>query len=156
MGLIACVYLAAMAGVFGLLMSKDVHFSSSAQIAQGTVIGMVRKPPAGSARNSDQNYKLQAYAPKIRFTVDGKTYDYVPSHGHYRQRYPVGDKVTLLYDPADPQESARIEGEGRLTTPLLLAGFALLSLAVAVLLVATRPGRERRHGRRSRRGADSA
>lgn len=147
-GLLAAVYLAAMAVVFGLLSAQNVDFVRTASRTEGTVVALVARAPLGSNREAQPDARAPSLAPKVSYVVGGRTYDYVAAHGRYRQRIQVGDRVTVLYSPTDPS-SARLRGEGMDSGPLVSAGFGLA--AVLLVLVIVRP-RRRSTPPRSRSG----
>ncbi|MBA3529785.1 MAG: DUF3592 domain-containing protein [Propionibacteriaceae bacterium] len=140
-----------MSVLFGYLSIGSFHFVRHANATDGTVISLEVKAPAGSQRDSNPNRPYLLLAPKVRYVVDGKTYTYVAAHGRYHQRLRVGDQVSVLYDPGNPQR-ARLSGEGRVLVPLFTLAFAAAALAVAAVLILTRNGFPR--GRRPH-GADS-
>jgi hypothetical protein len=138
LGIVVCLYLIGMSLVFGNLSTKSYRFVHNAQTTTGTVIALLPTPTAGSSRTpSNRPGRLMPTAPKVRYAVGGKSYEYVAAHGRYRQPLHVGDQVTVLYDPDNPAR-ARLRGEGSLLIPLITAGFLTCALAVAVLLFATR------------------
>lgn len=139
-GVVAAVYLVAMAVVFALLSAQNHDFVRTASRTEGTVVELVARAPLGSTREAQPDARTPSLAPKVTYVVDGKSYDYVAAHGRYRQRLQVGDRVTVLYSPADPS-SARLRGEGMDSGPVVSVGFGVA--AVLVLLVLVRP--RRRH-----------
>ncbi|MGI3784489.1 MAG: DUF3592 domain-containing protein [Janthinobacterium lividum] len=137
-GILAAVYLAAMAVVFALLSAQNADFVRTASRTEGTVVALVARAPLGSTRDAQPDARTPSLAPKVTYVVDGRTYDYVAAHGRYRQRIQVGDRVTVLYSPSDPS-SARLRGEGMDSGPVVSAGFGLA--AVLLVLVIVRPRR---------------
>ncbi|SEP84244.1 DUF3592 domain-containing protein [Microlunatus flavus] len=141
-GVVAAVYLAAMAVVFALLSAQNADFVRTAGRTDGTVVALVARAPLGSTRESRVDARVPSLAPKVTYVVDGRTYDYVAAHGRYRQRLQVGDTVTVLYAPGDPA-SARLRGEGQDSGPFLSVGFgaAAVLLGAVLLKLRRRPGR---------------
>ena len=138
LGIVVCLYLIGMSVIFGNLSTQSYRFVRGAQATTGTVIALRPTPTAGSSRTPvDRPGRLVPTAPQVRYTVNGKTYQYVAAHGRYRQRLHVGDNVTVLYDPTNPAR-ARLRGEGNVLVPLITAGFATCAIGVAVVLVLTR------------------
>lgn len=135
--MLAAVYLAAMAVVFALLSAQDMDFVRTADLTDGTVVALVARAPLGSTREAQPDARTPTLAPKVSYVVDGRTYDYVAAHGRYRQRLQVGDRVTVLYAPADPS-SARLRGEGQDAGPLVSVGFAVSALLVVLVVLRTR------------------
>jgi hypothetical protein len=133
LGVAACLYLVAMSVVFGYLSSENYRFVHNAAQADGTVVSLEIRPPAGSTRAP----RGRTRAPKVRYVVDGHEYLYVAAHGKYVQPLRVGDRVRVLYDPANPQE-ARLRGEGEVLIPLLTSGFVTIALLVGFVLYRTR------------------
>lgn len=133
-GVVAAVYLAAMAVVFALLSAQDAEFARTADRAQGTVVALVARAPLGSTRDAQPEARSPSLAPKVSYVVDGRTYLYVAAHGRYRQRLQVGDTVTVLYAPSDPT-SARLRGEGMDLGPVYCAGFGVAALLLVLVLV---------------------
>ena len=150
LGVLAVVYLLAMAVVFALLSDQNAEFVRTASRTQGTVVALVARAPLGSNRDAQPNDRSPSLAPKVSYTVAGHTYVYVAAHGRYRQRLQVGDTVTVLYAPSDPT-SARLRGEGQDLAPVLSGGFALAAVLVVLVLV-----RLRRRPRVSRAGTARA
>ncbi|HEY0240586.1 MAG TPA: DUF3592 domain-containing protein [Friedmanniella sp.] len=143
-GLLAAVYLVAMAVVFALLSAQNADFVRTAGRTEGTVVALVDRAPLGSTRDAQPDARTPSLAPKVSYVVDGRTYDYVAAHGRYRQRLQVGDRVAVLYAPTDPT-SARLRGEGMDSGPFVSVGFALAALLLVLVLVRPRrrPGSAR-------------
>jgi hypothetical protein len=133
LGIIACVYLMAMAVLFGYLSIQNYRFVHQAATTQGTVISLDPRPPAGSTRTP----RGVTRAPTVRYVVAGKSYTYTAAHGTYRQRHLVGSTIEVLYDPSNPQR-ARLRGEGRVMIPLITSGFATTALLLGFALFRTR------------------
>lgn len=144
LGVALCLYLLAMAVLFGYLSTLSYRFVSNATATQGTVIGLEVKRPAGSQHAPDLRRHNLPMAPQVRYEVAGHRYTYVAAHGRFHQRVRVGDHVTVLYDPSYPAH-ARLRGEGRIMLPLITSGFATGSVVLAIVLYLTRvPHRSRR------------
>lgn len=143
-GVLAAVYLAAMSVVFGLLSAQNMDFVRTASRTDGTVVALVVRAALGSARESQPDARTPSLAPKVSYEVGGRTYVYVAAHGRYRQRLQVGDRVTVLYDPSDPA-TARLQGEGQDSGPVVSIGFGLAAALLVVVLVRPRrrPGATR-------------
>ena len=133
LGIVACVYLLAMAVLFGYLSIQNYRFVHHAARTQGTVVSLDPRPPAGSTRTP----RGETRAPTVRYVVAGKTYTYTAAHGTYRQRHQVGAAIEVLYDPSNPQR-ARLRGEGQLMIPLITSGFATTALLLGFVLFRTR------------------
>ena len=136
-GLLAALYLVAMAVVFALLSAQNMEFMRTASRTEGTVVALVARAPLGSTREAQPDARTPSLAPEVTYVVDGRTYDYVAAHGRYRQRLQVGDRVTVLYAPTDPS-SARLRGEGQDSGPVVSAGFGLTAVLLVVVIVRLR------------------
>ncbi len=136
-GVVACVYLAAVTVFFWYQTSERFRFVNNAQRVTGEVIALQSRPLAGATRLPEADSRSVPLAPTVRYVVDGKRYEYTPDHGVIGNRIKVGDKLVVRYDPAAPSR-ARLQGEGRLLLPLITAGFATTTLGVATLLFLTR------------------
>jgi hypothetical protein len=139
-----------MSVVFGNLSTQSYRFVRGAQATTGTVTALLPTPTAGSSRTPpNRPGRLIPTAPKVRYSVGGKSYEYAAAHGRYRQPLRVGDRVTVLYDPTNPAH-ARIRGEGSVLVPLITSGFVTSALAVGAVLFLTRKiGAEQRSRRAS-------
>jgi hypothetical protein len=142
LGGIAIVYLLGMAAVFSLLSMQSSVFVREARDTTGTVVALVPRAPLGSTREPTEDARSPSLAPKVTYTVDGRSYTYTAAHGRYRQRLRVGDTVAIQYAPDDPSQ-ARLRGEGQAVGPLVSVGFALGAMLVALVLVRTRKRRRR-------------
>lgn len=112
----------------GLWAHSVSNFKERAILVEGEVIDLVSRSGSDST----------TYAPKYRFVVnEQQVYTVVSRSSSNPPAYDIGEKVPVLYDPADPMD-ARIDGFlGLWFGPTLLAGmgtvFALVSLIPAVL-----------------------
>lgn len=137
-GVGVCLYLIVIGIAFTVLAQHRDRFLDPAVSSQGTVIRMEPVPYVGSARAPGTKGTRPAYAPVVRYSVGDKQYEYQPSHGTYRPRWRVGQQLTIIYDPSDPQGTARIRGEGKLLLPVIAGGFYACALAMGLVLFATR------------------
>lgn len=137
LGLIVCVYLLGIAGLFGLLSTQSYRFVHNAATTQGTVVELVNRPTAGSTRSPGPRTRNPPTAPKVTYVVNDTTYTYTPQHGSNHQKLKVGDTVTVQYDQAHPAVS-RLRGEGRILLPLLTSGFVTAAIGVGAVLFWTR------------------
>jgi hypothetical protein len=71
--------------------------------------------------------------PQIEFTTaSGKKISH--SQGGMIHGYKVGDRVRVLYDPADPQRTACLDKFGALYAPSLFSGIISLGLIIGAIL----------------------
>lgn len=136
LGILACLYLAGMAVLFGLLAERSFDFVQGAGKVDGTVVELVARAPIGSTREP-ANTRTVTLAPVVSYLVNNETFRYTAAHGRFHQRLKVGDRVTVLYDPAQPSV-ARLKGEGSVLVPAISVGFAVAALLVAGMLLRTR------------------
>lgn len=112
---------------------------------EGTVVDVVAR--TSTTEDSDgRSRESTAYHPTVRFRADGRTYTFTSSTGSDPPAYEVGDRVPVVYDPADP-------GDARVNTfwslylaPIVLGGLAVVFLAVGVPLFRHGRSRLRRDG----------
>jgi hypothetical protein len=145
LGVVVCLYLLGLTALFGYLSTESFRFVSNATATTGKVVQLEVRRPVGSQRQPNPRSRNVPLAPKVEYVVAGKTYTYVAAHGRYHQRLAVGDEVTVLYDPSDPQ-SARLQGEGRVLVPLITSGFATSAVVLGAVLYLTRNGYAPRDG----------
>ena len=109
-----------LAGLGVLLITNSL--TSSYLRTEGTVVSLV-----GSNRK----------APVVDYVVSGNTYEHRSGLNTSPPSFVVGDKVTILYDPASPQNS-RIEGygvEGLISLIFWIVGGAFLIPTLIMLLL---------------------
>lgn len=108
-------------------------FSPNTGTAEGTVTGF-------ASRNGPQ-------APVVEYTVNGTKYQHTSSVSSSFSLFKRGDRVTIYYDPARPQNSQLSFETGELLSlifSLIGTGFILVSLVLWVIRTVIQ--------RRSRRG----
>ena len=72
-------------------------------------------------RNADEKYADIEF----EYTVDGKTYTSTFSHADVNSK--VGDKLTIYYDPANPQNVSNMKNGGIIGIVLIIAGVAAIA-----------------------------
>jgi hypothetical protein len=88
-------------GIFKLYRQKKQKEICSAQ-AEGTIIEIIkRKSPKSTA----------AYFPKYSFTVKGTEYVEMPVKGNNSPIFRPGEKITVCYNPNDPQTCFISQGQ---------------------------------------------
>jgi uncharacterized protein DUF3592 len=107
LGMLGAAYLA-------IATRRDV---ATAARADGTVIELIESRDADS----------QSFHPRVRFiTAKGESVEFTSSVGSNPAGFDIGEHVTVLYDPSDPQ-GARIDSFVQLWfVPLFLGGFGLV------------------------------
>jgi len=105
-----------LAGAFAIWRS-NANFAAHASRADGTVTDL----------SYHRSSKGGSYYPIVQFTTpDGRVVHISGSSGSNPASYSRGDHVTVLYNPASP-EQARIDSFGeQMFAPLLLAGMGLV------------------------------
>ncbi|MGB8261715.1 MAG: DUF3592 domain-containing protein [Terracidiphilus sp.] len=125
----------AMLAVAGFQAWRISRFVERSEFAQGTVTALEPVSKAGN-RDADRNV---TYAPVFTFsTKDGKTVSVLSRTSSNPPAFHLGDRVTVLYDPANPEE-ARIDRLWQLwSLPLIFAALGLflylMSAAFALAL----------------------
>lgn len=112
--------------------------SSGGAAAAGKVVALKESPATQDSGVT--------YAPVIEYKVAGRSYTYTSPNSSHPPAYTVGERVTLLYDPADPGR-ARVDSWWELWLMPALLGGAALVIAVVVNGLAFRAAvRGRRFG----------
>ena len=122
----AAIGLALLAG--GLLWWQSTRsFLAQASMAEGTVVAL------RLSRSSDSS----AYYPVVRYaTADGRTIEFVSSAGSNPPSYSEGEKVQVLFQPANPRH-AKINGFFSLWGgPLIFGGLGAVFLAIGGGIIA--------------------
>ncbi len=89
---------------------------------------------AGSVSKSGGNHGGRFLYPRFRFiAADGRTRTVTSRSGSTDQPYGDGDKITVLYDPRDP-EHAEIDSIWLWIAPLFLAPFGLFFSAIPAIV----------------------
>jgi hypothetical protein len=79
--------------------NRTVAFKKTALQAQGAVIELKEESGAGAHSGT-------AYYPVIRFADQaGQDHTFYSSMGSYPPAYEVGERVSILYNPANPKEA---------------------------------------------------
>ena len=117
--------------VIVLLISLFVYhhsqkFIQSASRAQGTVTRLVKK---SDGSDSDSSYPVYTFEDS-----QGKQHEIYSSSGSYPPAYSVGEKVTVLYQPDDPQNAEMDSFMDKWFFSVMLAGFGLLDLLLGLVL----------------------
>ena len=103
------------------------HFVSKSRKATGTVVGL--KKIWTSSTSKSTTGRRPVYRPVIEFqTAEGRRIQFTSSHGSNPPTYRKGDRVEVLYDPKNPQES-RLLSFGSLWL------FPVMSIGIGSLLV---------------------
>ncbi len=74
------------------------------------------------------------YYAHFRYTVDGNTYEGQQRAGSGSPKYREGEHLTVLYNPADPQESYMDDAMDAYHAPLIVGGAALVLTIVSLIL----------------------
>ncbi len=126
--------IAAGAGLFFLgahLHKKTVLFLATAERAQGVVVEMV------SNHSSDST----TYSPVVEFEAGGRKHRFKDSMGSNPPSYRTGDRVAVLYDPTNPDDSRIDRGKWNKAIPLLIGGFGGLLCLLGFWMILRRASR---------------
>lgn len=117
---VACICLGFLVMIIGLCIAVANQQKGKGYIAtKGTVIEV----------NTKATSEGEAYAPSVRFSAEGNTFEYVSTDYTTEKTYTVGEEINLKYDPDDPNEV--ILGVGK-TSPVLFI-IAVILLIVGVI-----------------------
>ncbi|MCB1520766.1 MAG: DUF3592 domain-containing protein [Hyphomicrobiaceae bacterium] len=113
--------------VVGLAMlGLNAHFVSHAATAEGVVVAFTEYP--GAPRNGVP--ANSTFAPVIAFrSADGRDIRFRSPHASSRLAYAAGDRVGVLYAPADPERAMIDTFRDAWLVPLVLMGVGSLLLA---------------------------
>ena len=115
---------AGMLGFAAMLYFEEQEFVAAADTTEGEVIDIRGVYPKSSSRSL-------IYVPVVRFeTPDGKSIEFRSDSGSNPPTYSVGERVTVLYDPAKPY-NAKLEGWDNWVGAAALSGFGAVSVLLA-------------------------
>lgn len=125
-----------LAGGATLLLINKMNFIDRAEITEGIVTNL-------AAKQSDNGL---TYAPVYTYTIDDKPYSAQSSTSSNPASYDIGEKIEVLYDPADPSD-ATINGTaslylGSIILYILGGFFALVGLIIGLITLIA--GRKRK------------
>ncbi|MBA8809722.1 DUF3592 domain-containing protein [Promicromonospora sukumoe] len=149
--LLVAVGLLVMAAVFGtvagVLAVRTAGFLADAQAVDGVVVGLDEQ-----YSSSDEGTTRSTYHAEVAYEVGGQEHGFTDRTGTNPPRYAVGERVTVLYDPADPGDARLDAAYGYwLETIFGLVALALAGAGVPVLLVWGRGAARRRLARTGQR-----
>lgn len=126
--------IAAGAGLFFLgahLHKKTVIFLETAERGQGVVVEMV----------SNHSNDSTTYSPVVEFEAGGRKHRFKDSMGSNPPSYRTGERVGVLYDPADPRDARIDRGRWNQAIPLLIGGFGALLCMLGLWMILKRASR---------------
>lgn len=140
-----------MAAVFGtvagVLAVRTAGFLADAKAVDGVVVGLDEQ-----YSSSENGSTRSTYHAEVAYEVGGQALGFTDRIGTNPPRYDVGERVTVLYDPADPGDARLDAAYGYwLETIFGLVALALAGAGVPVLLVWTRGAARRRLARTGER-----
>jgi hypothetical protein len=137
-------------GGAGWAASRTMSFLATASSAQGTVVAL-----AESTSTDSNGRRSRIWAPEVEYRLaSGETRTFTSSVGSAPPDHQVGERVTVLYDPADPGDARLPDTMSLWLLPIVLSGFGVISGSVGATMFVVRAvswRREaalRRHGRR--------
>ncbi len=135
-GLILLFAGVAMAGGGGYAYQREIAFEQSAQRAEGVVANLAR-----NARPKDSS--PSTYAAVVDFTdTTGQMQEFVERVSSYPPRFTQGDKVTLLYDPANPLNAVIDDRTDRFFMTMVLSALSAAFMVLGAIVLFA--GRSRR------------
>ena len=99
------------------------ELSRSGASAVGTVVALKESPATEESGVT--------YAPVIKYDADGQAYTFTSNNSSDPPAYKIGQKVDIIYDPAQPSR-ARVNSWGELWLMPLILGAAAAVIAVVV------------------------
>ncbi|MFD7023253.1 DUF3592 domain-containing protein [Promicromonospora sukumoe] len=149
--LLVAVGLLAMAAVFGtvagVLAVRTAGFLADARAVDGVVVGLDEQ-----YSSTDEGTTRSTYHAEVAYEVGGQEHGFTDRTGTNPPRYDVGERVTVLYDPADPGNARLDAAYGYwLETIFGLVALALAGAGVPVLVIRARAAGRRRLARTGER-----
>jgi len=92
-----------------------------------TTMGMV----VGLDERDDSDGGCCVYVPVVEFQADGKTYSFYGDTASYPPAYDVNERVSVLYDPSDPNTAQIDKFSERWLMPIIL----IPSMIIASIIV---------------------
>lgn len=122
-------------GVFALI---GLGLTGAAIVLAATTHAFIQKAEVADGVVVEVNFGSSH--PQIEFTTSAGRTKFSHSQGGLIFGYKVGDRVRMLYDPADPQRTACLDRFGALYASSLFLGGIGLSLIVGAMLTAAGRG----------------
>jgi len=124
---------------------QEKQFDKIAVSTSGTVIDFAQR--RGYVRNNQDSRSRAViyYHPVVQFTdQQGKSQEFNTSEGSTSPKYRRGDKVTVLYEPDNP-EFAVIDDWGRYLITMILGGIGVVFTLFGILFwwLAKKSGRQK-------------
>ena len=91
--------------------------------SMGTVVGFKKQ-------RDDKHWHGHFFFPRIEFLAGGRKIDFVASSGRGIRGFAVGDTVSILYDPANPERADMATSSAMWLLPIVLAALSLPFLLV--------------------------
>lgn len=121
--------------VAGIATWRNIQKLNREQSVPGKVVDMLARPDY--ADNSNEVVG-EIYFPTVEYVVNDKRYTVPLNEGSDPPMYAVGDEVTILYEPENPQE-ARIQSAGSSALMWILPSITgILGIAFLVAVLAVR------------------
>jgi|GEM_PF-1404471 len=122
-------------GVIFILMGNNMKAKNNElkEKCTGEVQGIVAKFDVSGYVSDDSDERL--YYPIFEYEVNDKTYSKRSPTGQRQKRFETGEKITIMYNPANPDEYYVPSDEYALKTAGYNIGFGIFIIAVFVVLV---------------------
>lgn len=136
----ALLWSAAIVGLMGLiflpigvgLWISSSNFQRTAERTTGTVVNHETKV----SYDRDNDRRSVSYAPVLRFTVDGKEYEFTDSVSSSDKK-PIGSKVEVMYQPDNPADARADSAANRWLLPAIFTGVGAVMVLIGLgLLIA--------------------
>jgi hypothetical protein len=120
--------------VAATLVKRALHRLRAGGRARGVIVGSETR----TSDSSDSNASDMSYVPKVRFSArDGKSHTFVSPLGRGKP-YADGTEVSVVYDPAHPEDAEIADFKRSWLIPLVLAAVGVFSLLMGIDLVSAR------------------
>ena len=117
-------------GINATKAQKELYQHCTAEV-QGTVTGFT----TSGYHSDDKDEDERRYHAIFEYEVNNKTYVQNQATGAKVKGFKAGEKVTVLYNPANPDEYHVPADKATAGNPGLMTGFGVFILATAALLI---------------------
>jgi Protein of unknown function (DUF3592) len=125
--------LALLGGAAWLVARTQRHVRTALRVP-GRVVGHAR---IRTERN--RPHESPAFAPIVEYELDGRPQTYRSGTGAGTPRHAVGEIVEVLVQPGDPASAMLPTFAEQWLLPLLMAGFGVVCVAIALLVASAAP-----------------
>lgn len=122
-------------GIILIALSAYFGYRSYTFLQKAVVIpGVVKEFKERQARNKQDNTLYTLVNPVLQYHYEGKDYTYESPYGSSVPEYAVGDQISLLVDPAQPDKPEENSFMSTWFLPMLLGSIGLIFAGVGIVV----------------------